>query len=205
PRGALDIRMAAGLDMPGLNWPAQDVWPTYHKGAFSVLHLRTSPIDTFGYKSSYGEYNLTNYTDAQLAGFRHFRAVVEHATFDLLGYPRQWVWAEDDTHGRTDHVPFVAAGIPGMRVHGPSDEEYPAYHDAGDTLPVLEYSAGGKDKLLAGLESSARVTALTAALMASEPVGGSISPASVPLRPAPDAQVPMVLGALALLALLRKR
>jgi hypothetical protein len=166
PPGSLHLRMAVSLDMPGLNWPAKDTFPTYHKGAFSVLHARTSPIDTFGFKSSYGEYNKSNYTAAQLQGFQQYRLMTEHAAYDLLGLPRQWVWVEDDTFGRTDHVPFVAHGIPGMRVHGPNDEEYPPYHDPADTLPVLENAAGGKDLLVKGFETAARFTTVTAALMA---------------------------------------
>jgi hypothetical protein len=204
--GTLRILAAVGLDMPGLNWPAQDVYPTYHKGAFSVMHVRTSPVDTFGYKSSYGEYNRTNYTGAQLAGFRHFRDVVKHAAFDLLDYPPQWVWVEDDTHGRTDHVPFVAHGIPGMRVHGPSDEEYPPYHGPADTMPVLEQSAGGKDKLLAGMESAARLTAVAVALMMDSGPGDVVPAAS----PAGGARVPgfetgLAAVALAALALAARR
>lgn len=199
--GTLALRMAVALDMPGLNWPAADTWGTYHKGEFSVMHVRTSPIDTFGY------YNATNYTAEQLQAFRDYRAMVKHAAYDLLGYPVRWVWVEDDTHGRSDHVPFIAAGIPGMRVHGPSDEEYPPYHKPADTLPAADASAGGEERFVAGLESAARLTGVAAALAAlpQEPggPGDGAGPAGPP-RAAPGPEFLVAVAALALAGLARR-
>lgn len=201
--GSLRLHMAVSLDMPGLNWPARNVWGTYHKGEYSVMHVRTSPLDTFGYKAAYGEYNRTNYTDPQLAGFRAYREVVKHAAYDLLDYPERWVWVEDDTHGRSDHVPFIAAGVPGMRVHGPSDEEYPPYHKPADTLAAADYSAGGRELFVQGLESAARLTALTAALVALPAEGG---PAGAPEPQAvPGAGAALLAVAIGVLAGSRRR
>lgn len=202
-RGTVRLAMAVSLDMPGLSWPAANVWPSYHKGEYSVLHVRTSPIDTFGYKASYGEYNRTNYTDAQLAGFRAYRETVKHAAFDLLQMPPRWVWVEDDTHGRSDHVPFIAAGVPGMRVHGPSDEEYPPYHTAADTLPAVEASAGGRERFVQGLEAAARLVAVTAGLVTLAPPEGA--PPAQPPRAAPAFEALLAVASVALAAAASRR
>ncbi|HVL87491.1 MAG TPA: M20/M25/M40 family metallo-hydrolase [Candidatus Thermoplasmatota archaeon] len=170
PQGTVRLVAATSLDMIGIHWPAENRSPTARAGV-PPMYVRTSPIDQFTYRSRFADYNESNYTAAQLQGFRDFRVLVKRATYDVLGFPVQHVWVQDDEQGRSDHAPFIAAGVPGFKVGGAVDLAYPPYHNPFDTLPAAEQLAGGKDKLVAAFEAAAR---LTATIMANVALQGAV-------------------------------
>lgn len=152
---------AMSFDMPGLNWPAQNNWAQYEGGEYAILNLRTSPtlVDQEWRCFSYGCYEDLKGRDNETAivqGFRNYQTLVHVVAHDWLEYPQEWVRVYDDAYGRSDHVPFIGAGIPGMRIQGSHDEEYPHYHQPTDTLENIAILAGGKDLLLEGVATQAR-------------------------------------------------
>jgi MYXO-CTERM domain-containing protein len=146
------VRAALSLDMAGLNWPAGDAWLTHNPGSFTPLHVLTAPPEPGA------PYDPAAFDASEKAAFAAFRGQVEEALHGTLAYPRLWVQVRDDDHGRSDHVPFVEAGVPGLRMMGPIDDAYPHYHRPGDTLAALEQAAHGPERLQEGLAAAARAT-----------------------------------------------
>lgn len=163
----VQIVSALSFDMVGLNYPAMNTWVQYGETTnvmeTAVLNLRTAPTvaENFTLCPSYGCYKYEEYTQEQLDGFVNYQALVREVAYGLLELPQQHVWVYDDQYGRSDHVPFIAAGIPGMRVQGSHDEEFPHYHQPTDTIPGLVALAGSEDNLKAGFNTGADVGAAT--------------------------------------------
>ncbi|MES2153931.1 MAG: M28 family peptidase [bacterium] len=162
----IDILLSQSFDMPGLNYPAMNNWVQYGNATdvskTAVLNLRTAPIhaDDDWACFSYGCYqDLKARPDfpAILANNTNYQFLVREVAYDLLRLPPQYIWVYDDAYGRSDHVPLIAMGHAGMRIQGSHDAEYPHYHQPTDTLAALEVEAGGKDLLVAGYDTEARI------------------------------------------------
>jgi hypothetical protein len=171
---------------------------------------------TFGY----GSYEKLKERDdfAQiLEDFHNYRDVVEEVWRTWLEIPEEHVSFEEDSYGRSDHVPFMAAGVPALRVQGAHDDEYPCYHEPCDTLEFMTAAAGGHDLLVAGMDLETTTTALISTYMAAKgeiaPIGGNGSIGSGSSQPeeADGAGVPSVgfvavlVGACVATVLLRRR
>jgi hypothetical protein len=240
PRGLLGLDLNATItvlaslsfDMPGLNYPAKNNWVQYGEPTavdeVAVLNLRTAPIhDENDWACfSYGCYQDLKGRDDYKAILRnntHYQYLVREVAYDLLRLPPEYVWVYDDNYGRSDHVPLIAMGSPGMRIQGSHDEEYPHYHQPTDSLPALEVEAGGKDLLIAGYETEARVGGTVAYYIAktggvggygyrfspafatngTETAGSDTAPASIPAPSVPVVLLP--LAAALLVALMARR
>lgn len=166
PEAVVTVLASLSFDMPGLNYPAKNNWVQYGEPTaideVAVLNLRTAPIHAEEEWAcfSYGCYQDLKSRD-DFAGIlrnnTHYQYLVREVAYDLLRLPPEYVWVYDDHYGRSDHVPLIAMGSPGMRIQGSHDEEYPHYHQPTDSLPALEVEAGGKDLLIAGYETESRV------------------------------------------------
>jgi hypothetical protein len=169
---AVDILMGHSYDIVGINYPAYNTWVNYGEPGnvmeYAVLNLRTAPIGegNFTLCPSYGCYTkLVERDDFEskiLPGFVRYNGLVKEIATGLLKLPDQYVQVRDDKYGRSDHVPFIAAGIPGMRIQGSHDNEWPHYHHPSDTLPAAVTMAGGIDKLQSGFDTAAAAGGLTA-------------------------------------------
>jgi hypothetical protein len=168
----VSILAAFSFDMVGLNYPAMNTWLRYGDPTAvletAILNLRTAPThpDNFTLCPTYGCYKYERYTEPQLEAFVNFQALVREVAHEFLDFPPQHVRVYDDQYGRSDHVPFIAAGIPGMRIQGSHDEQYPHYHMPTDTLPNLVALAGSETHLRSGFDKAADVGGLAAAFVA---------------------------------------
>ncbi len=167
----VDILLSQSFDMPGLNYPAMNNWVQYGNATdvqeIAVLNLRTAPIHQ---EDDWACFSYGCYQDLKarpdfpqiLRNNTNYQFLVREVAYDLLQLPKQYVWVYDDNYGRSDHVPLIAAGHPGLRIQGSHDAEYPHYHQPTDSLPALEAEAGGKDLLIGGYDTEARVGGTTA-------------------------------------------
>ncbi|MBI2076967.1 MAG: M28 family peptidase [Euryarchaeota archaeon] len=164
------ILMGNSHDIVGINYPAYNTWVTWGAPTdlmeYAVLNLRTAPFseENATLCPSYGCYrNLPQRDDWDDVKHRNLRYhwLVREVAYSLLKLPDTFVQARDDKYGRSDQVPFIAAGIPGMRVQGSHDNQWPHYHQPSDTLATASLMAGGMDKLLDGFTTEARVGGLT--------------------------------------------
>lgn len=162
----VDILVSQSYDMPGLNWPAKDVWPQYGETADldepAALNLRTAPIhaDEEWACFSQGCYNELKGRldfDALLRNFTNYQFLVREAAYDLYGCPPEYCWVYDDYYGRSDHIPLIGLGAAGNRIQGAHDEQYPHYHQPTDTLPALYQLAGSQELLTAGYDTEASI------------------------------------------------
>lgn len=209
----IEFVLAQSFDMVGLNYPAMNTWVRYGDPATvletAILNLRTAPIDPekFTLCPSYGCYKYETYTTVQLEAFVDYQALVREVAHGLLGSPPELVQVYDDQYGRSDHVPFIAAGIPGMRIQGSHDEEYPHYHQPSDTLEAMIELAGDEAMLRRGFDQAADVGGLVAAYGAlTGGVGTYGAAAQDSPTPAPSATPmktpgPALMGLVAALAL----
>lgn len=193
PRDAtVEMLAAMSFDIIGLNYPAFNKSPTYGNATqaeeFAVLNLWAAPDDPEGFTfcRSYACYDYEKYAEQQIVNFVNYQAAVRWVADELMRLPPQYVQVKDDTYGRSDHVPFTAAGIPGLRVQGSHDNEFPQYHSPGDTLPAAVALAGSDTHLKAGFDRAADVGAATAAFVA---LRGDVGHRGVPLE-LPELEVP---------------
>lgn len=211
PTQRIDFVAATSFDMVGLNYPAYNTWIRYGEPGTvfetAVLNVRTAPVspENFTLCASYGCYRYDAYDEGVLANFTNYQALVREVAYRFLDFPPRYVWVYDDEYGRSDHVPFIAAGIPGMRVQGSHDEEYPHYHMPTDTLAALTVLAGDETHLRSGFDKAADVGALTLGYVAlTGHVGhyGTPSPLEVPSEKEenPTATTPGLDAAVGLLA-----
>ncbi len=163
---SVEILVSQSFDMPGLNYPARNIWVQYGEPVdlegYAVLNLRTAPIhDENDWTCwSYGCYeDLKTRTDFEtvLHANTNYQFLVREVAYDLLQYPPEYVWISDDHYGRSDHIPLIAAGAAGMRIQGSHDEEYPCYHQPCDTLEWLYLQAGSRDELLLAYNTEATI------------------------------------------------
>ena len=161
----VDILASQSYDMPGINYPALNVWPRYPEGEDpsvnlekqAVLNLRTAPIHAENEWTcwSYGCYeDLKQRADFEqvLINNTNYQFLVREVAYDLMQTPPDLVWVYDDHYGRSDHIPLIARGASGMRIQGSHDQEYPCYHQPCDTLPWLYLQVGGEDLLKAAYD-----------------------------------------------------
>lgn len=205
----VDLVAAVSFDMVGLNYPAYNTWIQYGDPATlletAVLNVRTSPVDWDNYTCGSACYKVDDYSEAVQENFTNYRALVEEVAYRFLGFPAEYVWVYDDSYGRSDHVPFIASGVPGMRVQGSHDSEYPHYHQPTDTLAALIPLAGDETKLRAGFDKAADVGGVTFAYAAARgrvgPIGfedevpssPAASPESAQATPGPGVSLAFVL------------
>ena len=155
PETPVDILVSQSFDMPGINWPAKNIWLQYPEDTtpsldfekVAVLNLRTAPIHNENEWAcwSYGCYvDLKQRADFNqtLRNFTNYQFLVREVAYDLMQTPPDLVWVYDDHYGRSDHIPLIAKGAAGMRIQGSHDEEYPCYHQPCDTLPWLYQQTG---------------------------------------------------------------
>ncbi|HUR62752.1 MAG TPA: M28 family peptidase [Candidatus Thermoplasmatota archaeon] len=225
----VQVLLSQSYDMPGLNYPAKNNAPQYGAPTdldeYAVLNLRTAPIHTDGKWAcwSYGCYESLKARDdfpALLRNNTNHQFLVREVAYDVLQYPKEYIWVYDDAYGRSDHIPLIAAGSPGMRIQGSHDEEYPHYHHATDTLPALYLMAGSKEALVAAYDTESRIggtvadyVALTgshgrygdARFLGEAPsaTNGTLTGQDAQPTPAPGLAFPLV--ALVAIALLRRR
>lgn len=185
----VEILAAMSFDIVGINYPAYNLSPTYGDPSaafeFAILNLWAPPDDAehFTLCPSYACYRHEKYTEAQLEAFANYQALVREAANGFLKLPEAHVQVKDDTYGRSDHAPFTAAGIPGLRIQGSHDAEFPQYHTPADTLAVAQLVAGGETQLRGGFDRAADVGALVAAFVALKgSVGGYAIPPEDPLE-----------------------
>ncbi len=169
--GSPAILVSQSYDMPGLNYPAKNLWVQYGDPAvadeYAVLNLRTAPIHVEEEWAcwSYGCYEeLKERPDiaAILRQNADYQFLVREVAYDVLGLPPEFVWVYDDHYGRSDHIPLIARGAAGMRIQGSHDEEYPCYHQPCDSLPALYALTGGEENLVAAYETEAEAGGLPA-------------------------------------------
>lgn len=165
------ILVSQSYDMPGLNYPAKNMWIQYGDPTvideYAVLNLRTAPIhaDVEWTCWSYGCYEeLKDRADfaAVQRDNANFQFLVREISYDVLGLPPEYVWVYDDHYGRSDHIPLIARGAAGNRIQGSHDNEYPHYHQPTDSLPGLYLLTGGEAPLVAGFETAAEAGGLSA-------------------------------------------
>lgn len=167
---AVDVMVSQSFDMPGLNWPARNIWPQYTDGGdenLAVLNLRTAPIHAENEWRcwSYGCYEELKQRDDfadVLARNVNYQFLVREIAHDFMQGPPAYVWVNDDDYGRSDHIPLIAMGAAGMRIQGSHDEEYPCYHQPCDTLEWLYIQAGSKAELIEAYDMEVRVGGLAA-------------------------------------------
>ncbi len=178
-----EIQMLQGIsiDMAGLVWPAHNPWAEGGLGLVpgapqipapkQHFHLRAPPVDvneswaSWSY-GSYEELKTREDFEEILQDFRNFRGVVEEVWRVWLEVPEEHVSFEEDSYGRTDHIPFMAAGVPGLRIQGAHDGEYPCYHQPCDTLEFMTAAAGSQDLLIQGMDMETTTTALISTYLA---------------------------------------
>jgi len=160
------ILVSQSFDMPGLNWPAMDLWAQYGNATdmdkTAVLNLRTAPIhrDQDWACWSYGCYQDLKVRPDFESVWRNdtdYQFLVREVAYDLLHLPPRYVWVYDDAYGRSDHIPLIAHGAAGMRIQGVHDAEYPHYHEPTDTVPALVALAGSESALDAGYTTEVQV------------------------------------------------
>ncbi len=171
PRDApVDVMVSQSFDMPGINWPARNIWPQYDDGGdeqLAVLNLRTAPIHVeeewrcWSY-GCYEELKQHPEFDAILRRNINYQFLVREVAHDYLEGPPGFVWVYDDNYGRSDHIPLIARGAAGMRIQGSHDEEYPCYHQPCDTLEWLYVQTGSKEELLAAYDMEIKSGGLVA-------------------------------------------
>lgn len=207
------ILAAMSFDIVGINYPAKNTWVGYGEPTAldepALLNLRVAPTVAENLSRIYPR--LTDGYDRVQPAFVNFSGLVKEVAWSLLGHPPRWADVRDDEYGRSDHVPFIRAGIPGMRIQGSHDCdtsngcEWPHYHQASDTLETAEQQAGGRDLLVAGFESAAESGGLPAVYVALKGSVGDYGSTARP-EPAPDggdlsrAERAPALGGAALLA-----
>lgn len=172
----VEILMGHSFDIVGINYPAMNTWVRYGDPTNvlepAVLNLRLPPWteENMTLCPSYGCYTKLREREdfeSEIAPrFQNFSALVKEINYGLFGLPPEWVQAWDDKYGRSDHVPFTAAGIPGLRIQGSHDGEWPHYHQPTDTLPAAASMAGGVDNLVAGFNQAADSGGLVAVYIA---------------------------------------
>lgn len=189
----VQILAAMSFDIVGINYPAKNTWIGYGEPTdldeYARLNLRVAPTVAENLTRIYPRV-ADGYERVQPA-FVNFSALVKEVAWGLLGHPWRWAEVRDDEYGRSDQVPFIRAGIPGMRIQGSHDCdasngcEWPHYHQATDTLEAAAQQAGGRDLLVAGFESAAEAGGLAAAYVA---LKGSVGDYGVPAArgPRPD-------------------
>lgn len=169
----VEILAAMSFDIVGINYPAKNTWVGYGAQTLdelALLNLRVAPTVAENLTRIYPRV-AEKYEQVQ-PRFVNYSALVREIAHKLLGMPWQWADLRDDEYGRSDHVPFIRAGVPGMRIQGSHDCdtnngcEWPHYHQASDTLETAAQQAGGKDLLEKGFESAAESGGLTAAYVA---------------------------------------
>jgi hypothetical protein len=221
------ILVSQSYDMPGLNYPAKNLWVQYHEATgdkTAVLNLRTAPVhdDVEWTCWSYGCYeDLKQRPDFQQVKRQNanYQFLMREVAYDVLSLPPQYVWVYDDHYGRSDHIPLIALGAAGNRIQGSHDNEYPHYHQPTDSLPGLYALTGSADDLKKGFETEAEAGGLAAFYVAQtgglghygdkwfynetiEPAAGSPAEDKASPGPAPA----LVLAGLAgLVVLLRRR
>ena len=168
----MEILAAMSFDIIGINYPAYNLSPTYGDPAVAqetaILNLWAPPNEPESFKlcPSYACYKYEKYTEGQLRNFTNYQALVREAANGFLALPEAHVQVKDDTYGRSDNVPFTNVGIPGLRVQGSHDNEFPQYHTPLDTLAAAEALAGSQTGLIWGFDRAADVGALVAAYVA---------------------------------------
>lgn len=171
----VDVLVSQSYDMPGINYPARNVWLQYGEPvdaeAYAVLNLRTAPIHAEDEWRcwSYGCYeDLKARADfeSRLHNFTNHQFLVREVAYDLLRFPPEYVWVYDDHYGRSDHIPLIARGAAGMRIQGSHDEQYPCYHQPCDTLPWLYVQTGSQAELLRAYDAEASIGGTVAAYAA---------------------------------------
>jgi hypothetical protein len=186
-----DVRILQGIsiDMAGLVYPAHNPWANggdvpEDPAPLQHFHLRGPPVtvqdDESWYCPSYGCYErLKERQDFEriVQDFTYYRAVVEEVWRNYLQIPEEHVSFEEDNYGRSDHVPFTAAGIPGLRVQGAHDDEYPPYHNPHDTLEWMQTVAGGQDLLVEGMDLETTTAALITTYVSAKGTLGPIGTA----------------------------
>jgi len=227
PDDAVDILVSQSFDMPGINYPAKNIWPQYGDDPVdlekqAVLNLRTAPIHAEEEWTcwSYGCYeDLKQRADFEqvLRNNTNYQFLVREVAYDLLQTPPGLVWVYDDHYGRSDHIPLIARGAAGMRIQGSHDEEYPCYHQPCDTLPWLYQQTGSRDLLTQAYDVEATIGGTVAMYVALQGdhghygdtlwFGETIAPEAAqdtPDRDAPTLGVLLLLGALVGLARTRR-
>lgn len=216
----VDILAAMSFDIIGINYPAFNLSPTYGDPTttqeLAVLNLWAPPDDPehFTLCPRYACYKYEKYSEGQLANFTNYQALVREAAINFLQLPPGFVQVKDDQYGRSDHVPFTNVGIPGLRVQGSHDAEFPQYHTPLDTLAAAQAMAGGETQLKGGFDRAADVGAIVAAYVALKGNVGDYGIAAAQ-RPGqileirspqmPGFEALPLLAALAVLVLLRRR
>jgi hypothetical protein len=164
----VEILMGHSYDIVGINYPAYNTWVNYGERTevleYAILNLRTPPLvaENFTLRDYSGVPGRDDFDEVVLPRFAQYNALAKEVALGLLQLPPQWVQVRDDQYGRSDHVPFTAAGIPGMRIQGSHDNEWRDYHQPTDTLAAAAVTAGGIDKLQAGFDTAAGTGGLTA-------------------------------------------
>lgn len=149
-----DIVGYINLDMFSLSYPVRNSIPRSSEDYFK-LNMYTSPVSDFTI------YDHVEYSESTLENFTAFRELVENVTYEQYGHPNQWVIVQDDTAGISDHRFFVERSIPAIWFRGmnekPREEgdlnEITFKHTPADTLETMEAYAGGKEELLAGIDT----------------------------------------------------
>ncbi len=168
----VDVMVSQSFDMPGINWPARNLWVQYDKGGdeqLAVLNLRTAPWQVNGDETwlcpSYACYEeLKQHPDFESIVRRNanYQFLVREVAHDYLQGPPGFVWVYDDNYGRSDHMPLIAQGSAGMRIQGSHDEEYPCYHQPCDTLEWLYVQTGSQEELIQAYDMEIWAGGLTA-------------------------------------------
>jgi hypothetical protein len=225
------ILVGESFDIVGVNYPAYNTFvgygdPTKIVDEYADLNLRHAPTDEAHCRPLYTRICGRDDKERVFLNNSRYAGVVKEVSFKLLGFPTRFVNAHDDQYGRSDQVPFIAAGIPGMRIQGshdcvPPDRaqcQFPNYHQPTDTLAAAEVQAGGKERLVSGFQSAAQTGGLTAFYVgligdyghysnrtddATPPMSNSASPPGKKSTPA--LWEPLVLLAVAAAVLLRRR
>lgn len=225
PRDAkIEILAGMSFDIVGINYPAKNTWPGYGEPTvldeYALLNLRVAPRVAENLTRIYPR--VADVYDRVQPAFVNFSALVKEVSQVFLGMPWRWADVRDDEYGRSDHVPFIRAGIPGMRIQGSHDCDasngcqWPHYHQASDTLETASQQAGGKDLLIQGFESAAESGGLTALYIALRGgLGGYGGPLMEPPerappfssngRESPSADLAILLGAACLVAVWVRR
>ncbi len=167
PEADVDILVSQSFDMPGINFPARNIWVRYGDDPVNtekraVLNLRTAPIHAENEWTcwSYGCYeDLKARADFEhvLLNNTNYQFLVREVAYDLMGFPPEYVWVYDDHYGRSDHIPLIAQGSAGMRIQGSHDEQYPCYHQPCDTLEWLYVQTGSQAELIAAYDAEASI------------------------------------------------
>lgn len=172
----VEILMGHSYDIVGINYPAYNTWVGYGQPTdlmeYAVLNLRVAPAneDNFTLCPSYACYarlkDRADFHEDILPKFVNHSALVKEVNYRLFELPPRYVNISDDRYGRSDHMPFIAAGIPGMRIQGSHDGQFPHYHQPTDTVPGAITLAGGQDRLVAGFNTAADAGGVTAIYIA---------------------------------------